>query len=254
MEAQQSSQPGSSTVQNRAQNPGRTAPITQEQSLPKLINSVEGPDLFRVYCAPCHGLDAKGGGPAAPALKAKPPDLTLLSQKNSGMFPAARVRETINGQKVETSHGSREMPIWGPIFHQVEADTDWGNVRMENLIKFLESIQVNTKVSGAELYKQFCSSCHGSDLKGGAPAPEPYRAPPDLTTLAMRHGGRFPDAYVKGILKNGATIPAHGLADMPAWGSDSSFRKSFDSAEVALRIDNLTDYIRSMQQRRAAKD
>jgi hypothetical protein len=38
-------------------------------------------------------------------------------------------------------HGSREMPVWGPIFSQVEADVDRGPVRMENLVKYLESIQ-----------------------------------------------------------------------------------------------------------------
>jgi folate-dependent phosphoribosylglycinamide formyltransferase PurN len=39
------------------------------------------------------------------------------------------------------SHGSREMPVWGPIFHQVEEDVDRGNVRVENLVTYLESIQ-----------------------------------------------------------------------------------------------------------------
>jgi len=53
----------------------------------------------------------------------------------------ARIRETILGEQVVVAHGSREMPIWGPIFHQVEGDMDWGNVRLENLVKYLESIQ-----------------------------------------------------------------------------------------------------------------
>ena len=39
------------------------------------------------------------------------------------------------------SHGSRDMPVWGPIFHQIENDQDFGNVRLQNLIKYLESIQ-----------------------------------------------------------------------------------------------------------------
>jgi hypothetical protein len=45
------------------------------------------------------------------------------------------------GEEVIASHGSREMLIWGPIFHQVESDVDRGNVRLENLLKYLESIQ-----------------------------------------------------------------------------------------------------------------
>ena len=116
------------------------APQTQEQ-LPALIRSTNGPDLFRAYCASCHGMDAKGDGPAAAALKTKPADLTLLSKRNGGQFPEARVRKVISGDDVLAAHGSREMPIWGPIFHQIEEDIDRGHVRMENLVKYLESIQ-----------------------------------------------------------------------------------------------------------------
>ena len=53
--------------------------------------------------------------------------------------------------------------------------------------------------SGAELFKQHCVVCHGDDLKGSGPFPAPYRRPPDLTTLARRHGSQFPDAFPKGI-------------------------------------------------------
>ena len=118
----------------------QTQAVSQGQSKP-LIRSIEGPDLFQAYCAPCHGVDGRGAGPAAPALKTKVPDLTLLTRKNRGQFPLARIRETILGEQVVVAHGSREMPIWGSIFHQVEGDMDWGNVRLENLVKYLESIQ-----------------------------------------------------------------------------------------------------------------
>jgi mono/diheme cytochrome c family protein len=118
----------------------QTQAVSQSQSKP-LIRSIEGPDLFQAYCAACHGADGRGGGPAAPALKTKPPDLTLLTRKNRGQFPVASIRETILGEQVVVAHGSREMPIWGPTFHQVEGDMDWGNVRLENLVKYLESIQ-----------------------------------------------------------------------------------------------------------------
>ena len=102
-----------------------TAPSAGEQFTP-LIHSVEGPNLFRAYCAPCHGVAATGTGPAAPALKAKVPDLTLLAKNNRGQFPAAHVREVIMGDKIVVAHGSREMPIWGPIFHQIESDVGSG--------------------------------------------------------------------------------------------------------------------------------
>jgi hypothetical protein len=74
-------------------------------------------------------------------LKTKPADLTVLAKNNGGQFSSARVRKTITGDDVLASHGSWEMPIWGPIFHQIEADQDFGNVRLKNLVKYLESIQ-----------------------------------------------------------------------------------------------------------------
>jgi len=226
----------------------QTPPNAQKQS-PPLIRSLKGSDLFRAYCASCHGLDARGTGPAAPALKAKVPDLTLLTNNYRGQFPKAYVRQVILGDLVVASHGSREMPIWGPIFHQVERDMDWGDVRVSSLVDYLQSIQATdaSKVpSGAELYEQDCAICHGSDLKGTGSPPYPFRAPPDLTTLARRHGGKFPDDYVSNVLQNGVVIPAHGPAQMPIWGTDFT-RGQWGEQQLALRIANLTNYIKSHQ-------
>ena len=227
-----------------------------EQQSEQLIHSVEGPDLFRAYCASCHGTDAKGHGPAAAALKISVPDLTVLARNNRGQFPSNRVRSTITGEKVLASHGSREMPIWGPVFHQIEWDVDRGNVRLENLVKYLESIQsINSTQeervnppSGAQLYRQHCAACHGNDLKGNGPAPYPFRdLPPDLTTLAKRHNGKFPDDYVSDVLRNGVIMPAHGPPEMPTWGTDFRVVDRLDETQVALRITNLKDYIKSLQ-------
>ena len=144
---------------------GRTTqPTTQRLELERLIYSVKGPDLFRAHCAPCHGEDAKGSGPMAPALKTAVPDLTVLAKNHGGQFPANRVRKMIAGDEISAAHGSREMPIWGPVFHQIEWDQDLGNVRLENLVKYLQSIQASgasvapaataapPDSSGAELY------------------------------------------------------------------------------------------------------
>jgi len=113
----------------------------QEKEFERLIPSLKGPDLFHAYCAPCHGSDGKGGGPVAPALKASLPDLTTILQRHGGTFPAKRLEGIISGDEVVIGHGSREMPVWGPIFHQVERDRDYGNIRLKNLIDYLKSIQ-----------------------------------------------------------------------------------------------------------------
>ena len=107
----------------------------------RLIPSLEGADLFRSYCASCHGADARGAGPAAAALSAKVPDLTAISKRNGGVFPTKRIERVISGDDAMIAHGSRDMPIWGPIFHQVERDHDFGHVRLRNVTKYIESIQ-----------------------------------------------------------------------------------------------------------------
>lgn len=110
----------------------------------QLIQSLDGQTLYRTYCAVCHGMDGKGGGPAAAALKKVPPDLTRISERNRGVFPEARVQQIIAGEEVPTpAHGSREMPVWGPIFGQIAWDQDLGKVRVYNLAKYLESLQRN---------------------------------------------------------------------------------------------------------------
>lgn len=111
---------------------------TSDQST---ILPLEGAGIFRNYCASCHGVNGSGDGPVAPALKAKVPPLTTLARQNHGAFPTARVRRIIAGDENHAAHGSREMPIWGPVFHQIENDQDLGFVRLQNVTEYLISIQ-----------------------------------------------------------------------------------------------------------------
>ena len=116
----------------------------QEPHAPRksLSLPLDGAAIFRDYCAVCHGSDGKGKGPATDALRHAPPDLTLLSSHNSGKFPADRVKAIMSGREQSiAAHGSREMPMWGPIFHTIERDQDFGEVRLENVTKFVESLQ-----------------------------------------------------------------------------------------------------------------
>jgi len=71
---------------------------------------------FKKYCATCHGVDGKGGGPTAKALKEDVPDLTTLAKRNNGQFPYIMVLDVIDGQQPTPSHGSAEMPAWGETF------------------------------------------------------------------------------------------------------------------------------------------
>src|ERR1039458_9510480 len=69
-----------------------------------------GSEMYRAYCAACHGLGGKGDGPASSALKSAAADLTQLAKRNSGKFPELRVFGAINGDLRVPAHGSKDMP------------------------------------------------------------------------------------------------------------------------------------------------
>ena len=130
-------------AQNQTGNDQTANPPAKIKHVPITSTSpVSGKDMFKAYCAVCHGEDAKGNGPAASALKTSPSDLTLLSKNNGGKFPALKVSSTIRGEGGFPAHGSKEMPVWGPLFwdlsggHESEVQQ-----RVANLTKYVESIQ-----------------------------------------------------------------------------------------------------------------
>lgn len=107
------------------------------------ILSVEGSDSYREYCAVCHGKDAKGNGPAAAALKTPPSDLTTIAKRQGGKYPALEMQATIMGDRAVTAHGEPDMPMWGPVFRSFTSgpDDQSHRLRVQNLVKYLESIQ-----------------------------------------------------------------------------------------------------------------
>jgi mono/diheme cytochrome c family protein len=113
-------------------------------------------------------------------------------------------------------------------------------------------VKPTNPVSGAQMFKEYCAVCHGPGGKGGltAPAASALKVPPpDLTTLAQRHDGKFPDDYVANVLRNGVKTPAHGSAEMPVWGPLFETMTHKDEAQVTLRITNLTNYLKSIQKK-----
>jgi len=105
-------------------------------------SAASGQEMYKAYCAVCHGANGKGGGPAAPAMKVPPTDLTLLSKNNGGKYPSLKVVSSINGETTLPAHGSREMPVWGQLFwsmsggHQGEVQQ-----RTVNLSNYIETLQ-----------------------------------------------------------------------------------------------------------------
>lgn len=110
-----------------------------EASAQKMDKQSRGSKLYMQYCASCHGVDGKGGGPAAPSLKGTMPDLTRIPKEN-GKFPGLRVLHIISGDKEVISHGSKEMPVWGQVFRERKGD-QMAKLDIYALQEYIESIQ-----------------------------------------------------------------------------------------------------------------
>jgi mono/diheme cytochrome c family protein len=98
--------------------------------------------MFNSYCAVCHGKDGKGNGPAASAMKSQPTDLTALAKNDGGKYPSAHVAAVIRGQANSPSHGSEDMPVWGPLFSSISQGHDAQvQQRIANLVNYIEELQ-----------------------------------------------------------------------------------------------------------------
>ena len=108
----------------------------------KETSPASGKEMYLQYCASCHGKDGKGDGPAASALKVAPTNLATLSTHNNGSFPEIKISRIIDGSDDLAAHGSRDMPTWGQVFHQMEGGTGaTGKLRVANLTAYLKSLQ-----------------------------------------------------------------------------------------------------------------
>lgn len=108
---------------------------------PDLYKATDGQELYKFYCANCHGMDAKGR-PASPAMRTPSSDLTQLAMRNGGVFPRDRVIAVIKHGSPDTpAHGPKDMPVWGAIFRSMEPSDTLVEIRIENLVRYLESLQ-----------------------------------------------------------------------------------------------------------------
>ena len=105
-------------------------------------SAASGQEMYVNYCASCHGTDGKGHGPAATALNTLPTDLTSLTKRHGGKFPADYVQGVLLGKTELAAHGSADMPVWGPIFRKLgNGSTAEMQLRAVNLTRYIESMQ-----------------------------------------------------------------------------------------------------------------
>jgi mono/diheme cytochrome c family protein len=243
------------------------AQITQIDRQPITTTSAaDGTGMYNTYCATCHGLKGKGDGPASQALKVGIPDLTQLTRNNAGVFPAAAVFVTLhltNGG----AHGSQDMPIWGNVFRESGQGHAIIHQRAYNLTRYIESLQDpaptlppkaqeperrTTRISdiratfGGDMYRAYCSSCHGADGRGTGPAASALKSVPTDLTRLRDQSGTFPELKIYNLLTLPSTKPIHGTKDMPIWG-DLFRRANEDQMVMKVRVHNLINYLKAIQ-------
>jgi hypothetical protein len=108
-----------------------------------------------------------------------------------------------------------------------------------------------SKYSGAELYYRFCASCHGDKGQGDGTVAASFNIMvPDLTRIAKRQGGVFPEDQIRRIIDGRKSLPPHGSREMPVWGYE--FYAQNEPKPDALKrtdemVQRLTEYVRSLQ-------
>src|SRR6185437_772604 len=119
-----------------------------DQSKSKIVIPVNktapnnGKEMYKNYCAPCHGEDGKGNGQVASSLKARPSDLTELAKNNNGKFPDTHIVAILQFGAAVPSHGSATMPVWGPILGTMnKSNIQDKQLRISNLTRYLQTIQ-----------------------------------------------------------------------------------------------------------------
>jgi mono/diheme cytochrome c family protein len=112
-----------------------------KRTTPHPTTAVSGKVIYGQYCAVCHGVDGRGAGPAAAALKQHPTDLTQISRQNGGQFPEDHFMKMMNGEGSTAAHGTADMPIWGTDFRNTTNNPNLAQDRIYSLMCYIEDLQ-----------------------------------------------------------------------------------------------------------------
>jgi mono/diheme cytochrome c family protein len=103
-----------------------------------------GSEVYRTYCATCHGTSGRGDGPLAASMNKKPANLVEIAKRNGGVFPSEMVFKTIDGRTPVRGHGGPDMPVWGEAFQKSReaGDQERVNSVIKSLVDYIDSIQL----------------------------------------------------------------------------------------------------------------
>jgi len=118
----------------------------------------------------------------------------------------------------------------------------------------LPSLAAEAAPAGQRTYMRYCASCHGQDGTGNGPVSRNMTTKPaNLTLLDKNNGGKFPYEHVLQVIQLQVDVPAHGYEDQPVWGDGLSVLDQIgpmgSGTENRAKIDELTQYIKSIQQK-----
>jgi mono/diheme cytochrome c family protein len=125
-----------------ALNMARAQGKTEAKPVAGQTGAASGKNTFVMHCASCHGTDGEGHGPAAIAMKTPPADLTTLTRRHQGKYPAGYVGAVLKFGRSLASHGSEEMPVWGSRFKELDPVRDpTGQQHVDDVVAYIGSLQ-----------------------------------------------------------------------------------------------------------------
>jgi len=112
-------------------------------------------------------------------------------------------------------------------------------------------------ITGKLQFRRYCAQCHGLDGTGNGPvAPALKTKPTNLTLLAKKNDGVFPEEQVREYIDGRKTVASHGTREMPIWGNQFMSRQAglggagaplLTGPQVQQKVDLLVQYVKSIQ-------
>ena len=158
-----------------------------------------------------------------------------------------RMPSVIRSKEIAWFHGCARIGL-ASILLAGAACSGCANAREKPTIPDPDPLLVGV---GAELFATHCMSCHGFDARGDGPAASALGTPlADLTRIAARSGGVFPESSIAKKIDGRFDLPAHGSREMPIWGArlaDQVPGMATGDELARGRIASLVEYLKSLQ-------
>lgn len=111
-------------------------------------------------------------------------------------------------------------------------------------------VQPTPASDGRAMFHEYCAVCHGTEGRGDGPAMDALKKrPADLTQLARKNDGKFPEIQVMNFITGYDVVAAHGTRDMPVWGELFRSLDPDHQGISEIRVHVLVEYIKTLQSR-----